>query len=120
MTYALLYLVLLLLLWFRHLRKRRKKESAHVVELREALAQGRTEPVSLHPVIDPVRCIGSGSCARVCPEQALGIINGKAVLINGAACIGHGACLVACPVDAIKLVFGTEKRGMDIPDVRPN
>jgi thioredoxin reductase (NADPH) len=25
----------------------------------------------------------------------------------------------ACPVDAIQLVFGTEKRGIDIPDVTP-
>ena len=32
---------------------------------------------------------------------------------------GHGACLTACPVDAIQLVFGTEKRGMDIPFVAP-
>ena len=78
------------------------------------------EPQSLHPVIDPLRCIGSGSCARACPEEAIGIINGKAVLTNGAACIGHGACLTACPVEAIKLVFGTEKRGVDIPNVRPN
>ena len=49
----------------------------------------------------------------------MGIINGKAVLKNAAACIGHGACLAACPVEAITLVFGTEKRGIDIPDVSP-
>jgi thioredoxin reductase (NADPH) len=52
--------------------------------------------------------------------RAIGIINGKAVLTNGAHCIGHGACLSACAFDAIKLVFGTEKRGVDIPNVRPN
>jgi thioredoxin reductase len=39
------------------------------------------------------------------------------VLINAAHCIGHGACLAACPVQAIKLVFGTEKRGIDIPNI---
>jgi thioredoxin reductase (NADPH) len=44
-------------------------------------------------------------------------VRGKAVLINGSACIGHGACLSACPVDAISLVFGTEKRGIDIPNI---
>ena len=120
MTYALLCMAVLLFFWFRHLTRRRKKESVHRAELDEAIAKGMTEPPSLHPVIDPVRCIGSGSCARACPEEALGIINGKAVLTNASACIGHGACLVACPVEAIKLVFGTEKRGMDIPNVRPN
>jgi thioredoxin reductase len=35
-------------------------------------------------------------------------------------CIGHGACAVACPHDAITLVFGTDKRGMDIPQVDPH
>ena len=120
MTYTLLCLAAILFFWFRHLRKRKKKETVHIAEWQEAVAKGMTEPPSLHPVIDPVRCIGSGSCARACPEDALGIINGKAVLTNASACIGHGACLVACPVDAIKLVFGTEKRGMDIPNVRPN
>jgi thioredoxin reductase/NAD-dependent dihydropyrimidine dehydrogenase PreA subunit len=71
-------------------------------------------------VADLTQCIGSGSCVKACPEQALGVVNGKAVLINAASCIGHGACLAACPTEAIKLVFGTEKRGIDIPNVTPN
>ncbi|MGZ5235932.1 MAG: NAD(P)-binding domain-containing protein [Caldimonas sp.] len=103
-----------------YLRRHKRKERAHAEDLKQAVALGLTEPQSLHPVIDPLRCIGSGSCARACPEDAIGIINGKAVLTNGAHCIGHGACLTACPVEAIKLVFGTEKRGVDIPNVRPN
>jgi thioredoxin reductase (NADPH) len=93
-------------------------------EAEEAFAiskeQGLLEPPSLHPVIDSTRCIGSSSCVKACPEDALGIINNKAELINAAHCIGHGACLPACPVDAIKLVFGTEKRGIDIPMVNPS
>ena len=91
----------------------------HAQELKQSLEAGLAEPPSLHPVIDPSRCIGSGSCARACPEEALGVVDGKAVLINGSACIGHGACLAACPVEAITLVFGTEKRGIDIPHVSP-
>jgi thioredoxin reductase len=47
----------------------------------------------------------------------LGIVNGKAVLKNASACIGHGACMAACPMQAISLVFGTERRGMDIPNI---
>lgn len=46
-------------------------------------------------------------------------MDGKAVLKNASACIGHGACAAACPFDAITLVFGTEKRGIDIPQVSP-
>lgn len=89
--------------------------------LQQNIAAGLTEPASLHPVIDPVTCIGCGSCVAACPEQAshpvLGIIGGKAALIEPTSCIGHGACKAACPVNAITLVFGTETRGVDIPNV---
>ena len=88
--------------------------------LHEAKEAGLNEPVSIHPIINPGRCIGSGACVKACPEQALSIVNGKAVLTDASHCIGHGACLAACPVDAIDLVFGTEKRGMDIPFVKPS
>jgi len=50
----------------------------------------------------------------------LGLIKGKAVLIGPTDCIGHGACKTACPFDAITLVFGTERRGLDIPLLKPN
>ena len=89
-------------------------------QLQESVAAGLAEPPSLHPVIDHRICLGSASCVTACPEDAIGIVNGKAVLINAAHCIGHGACLAACPVDAIKLVFGTETRGIDIPNVSPH
>ncbi|KRT57623.1 ATP-binding protein, partial [endosymbiont of Ridgeia piscesae] len=85
---------------------------------------GLTEPASLHPVIDPNRCMGCGSCVTACPEQAnhpvLGLIEGKAQLIAPTNCIGHGACKTACPFDAITLVFGTERRGVDIPVLQSN
>ena len=35
--------------------------------LRTALATGLGEPVSLHPVIDPVKCMGWGACVSACP-----------------------------------------------------
>ena len=86
-------------------------------------AAGLLEPASLHPVIDPARCIGCGSCIKACPEQpehqVLGLINGRAQLVSPTDCIGHGACKTACPVDAITLVFGSEKRGVEIPLLSP-
>jgi thioredoxin reductase (NADPH) len=105
-------------LWF-YLRHRSRRHAADHAELQSSREQGLNEPPSLHPVVDLSRCIGSGGCAKACPEQALGIVAGKAVLISAASCIGHGACQAACPVEAISLVFGTEKRGMDIPQVSP-
>jgi thioredoxin reductase (NADPH) len=102
-----------------HVHRRRRRETKAVAVLQEAVAAGMTEPPSLHPVVDAAICCGARACVNACPEKALGIVNGKAQLVNPSVCIGHGACAAACPVEAIKLVFGTARRGMDIPYVKP-
>lgn len=119
-TNLALYLAPLVIVFFLYFRRRRRRNEKHAQALQESREAGLGEPVSLHPVFDPLRCIGSGSCTQACPEGALGLIDGKAQLVNPAVCIGHGACMASCPFEAIKLVFGTEKRGVDIPLVKPN
>jgi thioredoxin reductase (NADPH) len=99
---------------------RQKKAEKRTVE---AQARARTEgldiPASLHPIVNPDLCIGTGSCLSACPEQdIIGIQRGQAVAVAPANCIGHGLCERSCPVDAIQLVFGTSKRGVDIPRIR--
>lgn len=62
--------------------------------------------------------MGCGSCVSACHEDnVLGLIHRQAELINPSNCIGHGACKTACPEDAITLIFGSEKRGVDIPEL---
>ena len=119
MNYILIYVAIGLVVMTLYLRRQRRIHNSYSAELQEAVKSGLTEPPSLHPVADFSRCMGSGACVKACPENALGVVDGKAVLINAAHCIGHGACMSACPVEAIKLVFGTEKRGIDIPNVNP-
>jgi thioredoxin reductase/NAD-dependent dihydropyrimidine dehydrogenase PreA subunit len=102
------------------LDRRRSRRAAAIVADLAPLAEDAVPP-SLHPIIDLDRCIGSGSCARACPEgEVIDVIDGRAVLVNPLACVGHGACKAACPVDAIKLVFGTAQRGLELPAVDPS
>lgn len=115
-----LYFVPLILIVGTYLFLRHRTQRKNITTRDAAVAAGMTEPPSLHPVIDPNMCIGCQSCIKACPEgEVLGLINGKAHLINPTHCIGHGACRSACPTQSIELVFGTEKRGVDIPFVDP-
>ena len=116
----LLYLAPLLIILAIYVTRKSKINRRGRARLREAKEAGLTEPASIHPIIDPGRCVGSGACVKSCPENALSMVSGKAEITDASHCIGHGACLAACPVDAIQLVFGTEKRGMDIPLVKPS
>ena len=108
-------------IWAFYVGTRWRAEARSRATKQAAAEAGLLEPASLHPKIDPLKCIGCGACVRACPEgDILGLINAKAELIEPSHCIGHGACKEACPRDAITLVFGTEKRGVDIPDVAPD
>jgi thioredoxin reductase/NAD-dependent dihydropyrimidine dehydrogenase PreA subunit len=119
-VYLLIILGVLILIWTLQSRLQKKRDERNIQKLRATVAEGLTEPPSLHPVIDTDICIGSGACVAACPEgDVLGMIGGKSALINPTHCIGHGACHASCPVQAITLVFGTEKRGVDIPFVSP-
>ena len=96
--------------------RRASRQSAST--LQKAVESGLDEPASIHPFINPDICIGSAACVAACPEQnVLGLIDNRGKLVNPSHCIGHGACQAACPVDAITLVFGTQKRGVDIPHI---
>ncbi len=118
-----LYGLPLLLILFIYLRGQSKKHRISQRVHDEAIASGMTEPASIHPVVNHALCLGCATCVAACPERSknvLGVIHGKAHLVNPTHCIGHGACKTACPFDAIELVFGTEKRGVDIPQVNPD
>jgi len=101
-----------------YLARRRLEDRRAKKKLAEAVRLELNVPTSLHPVIDPDVCIGSGSCISACPEgKILGLVDGVATLLNASKCIGHGKCAVECPVNAIKLVFGSAERGVELPEV---
>ena len=101
------------------MRLRRRERSGLEAE-ETAIRFGLHEPVTLHPVVDPERCMGSAHCVDVCPEHVLAVRDGQAVAVAPARCIGHGLCETACPTESIRLVFGTARRGVDIPRIGEN
>jgi thioredoxin reductase (NADPH) len=116
----LVYALPLVAIWFTWYWQSRRVTRKSIAIMNEAKLAGLTEPVSLHPIIDPALCLGCGACIKACPEKSiLGLIDGKAQLIEPTHCVGHGACATSCPTDAITLVFGTATRGVDIPFVSP-
>lgn len=113
---GLVILALLPFLW--RIRRLEKRAVAAAVQ---AERYGLHEPLSLHPVVSPGDCIGTGACVSVCPEgDVLGLRNGQAQVIAPARCVGHGLCERACPTQAITLVFGTAQRGVELPRVQGN
>ncbi len=118
---AFAYAAPFLVIWLIYSYSRHRAEARSLDAKKRAIELGLNEPASLHPVFDHGKCMGCGSCVAACPEgDIIGLVRGKAELIDGSECIGHGACRVACPYDAITLVFGTETRGVDIPHVGEN
>ena len=76
--------------------------------LSEAVARSTLSPVEtprpapvVLAVVDQARCDGCGSCAAVCPTEAIAV---EAVArVEPASCIACGQCVVSCPRKAIVL-----------------
>jgi thioredoxin reductase (NADPH) len=121
LIYFLLFGFPLLLIGLVYVFLNKRNTRNAIAKLNDSYSSGMMEPSSLHPAIDPLKCLGCASCVSACPEgDILGLINRKAVLVSPSSCIGHGACRAACPTGAIELVFGTEKRGVEIPLLNTN
>ena len=46
-------------------------------------------------VVDPSACVACGCCVKVCPLQAIEIVQDK--------CVGCGKCARECPASVIKI-----------------
>ena len=110
-----IFLVLLAAIAVPYWRKVAKGQKQALQTREKSAKAGLLEPATLHPRIDLLSCIGCASCVRICPEDVLGIVDGRAAIVNGVRCIGHGLCAEVCPVGAITLGFGKPREGMEIP-----
>lgn len=99
-----------------YVRSFRRQRHADRARKEEAARLGIDRPPAQFPFIDPMRCIGCGTCVAACPEgDVLGIVGGTATVVNGLRCVGHGRCEKACPVGAIEVGLGDLKSRKDIP-----
>ena len=96
-----------------------KQEKKKAAETQAAAEKGKLRsdgPQSQHPHVDGTHCIGCATCTMVCPEgDVLGMVGGKAMIINGYKCIGHGICADSCPVGAITMVLASPSVGANLP-----
>lgn len=111
-------IIIVLLSLYYYVYKQRRESKEVEVRIEEAKEAGRFEPVSLYPVMDDTACLSCGACAKACLiGDVIGYKKGKAVVVNATHCIGCGGCFRACPQEGITLWLGTEKRGVDLPQV---
>lgn len=60
------------------------------------------------PVLVAERCVGCGTCRRVCAHGALTPGPDRKMRIDHAVCAGCGRCIGVCPKDALEAEYGAQ------------
>ena len=118
--FAFVIAAVVLLFFMRRYLKDLKKSDARARAAAEKANLRSDGPRAQHPHIDSEYCIGCAACTSVCPEgDVLGMLGGKAAIINPFKCIGHALCADICPVGAITMVMANPSMSADMPQLTP-
>lgn len=75
-----------------------------------ASRKGKLEQHSaLSPKIKRNKCTGCGECTRHCAQNAISLIQGKA-MIDAKKCVGCGECILICPNGLIKVRWSADMK----------
>ena len=108
-----LTIIVILVIVVPYLIKFSRIQKESIQKHKESVRLGADKAIAQHPQINQYLCIGCGACVAACPEgEVLGILAGKAVIINGLKCVGHGKCAEACPVEGITIGLGDMSQRM--------
>ncbi|MFB3896613.1 MAG: mercury methylation ferredoxin HgcB [bacterium] len=62
--------------------------------------------ISTIQITNTAKCMGCGTCIKVCPHNVFSMINAKAAITHKDACMECGACKKNCPVGIIEVREG--------------
>ena len=79
-----------------------------------ALNAGHDMEASMHIQVDAERCTGCGDCIDTCPNDALSLEGGRAV-VDQVKCAGCQTCADVCPTGAIIVVEEPDVEVVPIP-----
>lgn len=63
------------------------------------------------PEVDASKCTGCGLCVKWCPQDAIKLVDGKAV-IDSSKCTGCAECIVTCQFNAISIEWNGSPRSL--------
>ena len=59
-------------------------------------------------LVDREKCRGSGECIKICPRDAIFLVDGVA-MVDESKCDFDGICIPACPLGAISFLEEKKK-----------
>ncbi|MBU1249452.1 MAG: DUF362 domain-containing protein [Proteobacteria bacterium] len=74
-----------------------------------ASKQGKMQQhMTTGPTVHQDKCVGCGSCVRICAAKALSLDEGARVVLNEELCVGCGGCFLACKNGGLEINWKTD------------
>jgi heterodisulfide reductase subunit A len=80
-----------------------------VAALAAAFVQGKIMLELMVPVVNESLCISCGTCERVCPFNAVEVID-EVAQVSEVACTGCGLCVSVCPTKALSVRYHRDEQ----------